>query len=88
VILLSLDDLFEFYRITFLPAYSDIAIPLFGLALLVLGFGTLYMTLRTGMSGGEISTVLIVSAIMTSIIGFGLIILGNYLLYAIYGATC
>ncbi len=69
-------------------SYSDIVIPLFGLALMILGFGSLFITLKSSINGNQISGILITTSIMISIIGFGMILIGNYLLYIIYNFTC
>jgi len=69
--------------------YSDTVIPLMGLLLMIVGFGTIFITMRSGMTGSSnMSGTLILSSIMLIVVGFGLLIIGNYLLYAIYGVTC
>lgn len=64
--------------------YSDIAIPLFGLALMILGFSVIIITLRSN----SLTLTVLITAITTSISGFALLLVGNYLLYAIYTVTC
>lgn len=69
---------------TGIRSYSDIAIPLFGLALMILAFGVIFITLKSQ----TITAPLLITTMMIAVIGFALILVGNYLLYAIYGVTC
>jgi len=68
--------------------YSDIVFPLMGLLLMILGFGTIFVALKSGINGGTIIGSTIFAGVLVAIIGFGLILIGNYLLYSIYNVTC
>ncbi len=70
-------------------SYSDIVFPLMGLLLMITGFGTIFITLKSSFNEGTtVSGAIIISSTLLIVVGFGLILVGNYLLYAIYGVTC
>ena len=69
-------------------AYSDIVFPLMGLLLMIFGLGTIFVTLKSGFDGGTILGTTIFAGVLVAIIGFGLMLVGNYLLYLIYNVTC
>ncbi len=72
-----------------ITGYANIAIPLFGLALMILAFAFILLQIRSSI-GGEthISVITITSGILVSIVGFAMLILGNYILNSIFGALC
>jgi hypothetical protein len=65
-----------------LMTYESAIMSIFGLALMILGFAVVLFSLKN-QNGAAI-----LSGIMTMIIGFAMLILGNYILYAIFGALC
>lgn len=63
--------------------YSDIAIPLFGLALMILGFGVILIQLN-----GKSNPYIILTSLMIIIIGFSTLLIGSYIIYNFYGIVC
>jgi hypothetical protein len=71
-----------------ISSYIPITIPLFGLALMILAFGVIIFQIR-GTLGEEsqLNFTLISVSVMTAIIGFGMLLVGNYLIYSILNVT-
>lgn len=65
-------------------SYITIVVPLFGLALMIFSIVIVYGQLRLS---EHINPVIISTAIIVSIVGFGMLMIGNYLIYNILNVT-
>jgi hypothetical protein len=57
---------------------------LFGLALMILGFSLIFITIKSQ----SLTITILTSSILVIIIGFAMLLIGNYLLNSIFGLLC
>lgn len=68
--------------------YSDIIFPIFGLALMTLGFGVIILQIRGAENGTPANPYIIITSIIISIVGFATLLIANYIIYKIFGIVC
>jgi len=71
-----------------IASYITVVVPLFGLALMIFSLSIVIIQIKGSQSQSTpINPLLISTAIIVSIVGFGMLLIGNYLIYSILTVT-